>query len=55
MCPSDLEKVLGGLRIGRILFTGIGGNLGYIRVLTHHCVVMQNAVVAVVAVIFTTF
>jgi hypothetical protein len=24
------EKVLGGLRIGRILFTGIGGNLGYL-------------------------
>jgi hypothetical protein len=24
------EKVLGGLRIGRILFSGIGGNLGYI-------------------------
>jgi hypothetical protein len=24
------EKVLGGLRIGRILFTGIGSNLGYL-------------------------
>src|ERR671910_3267042 len=23
------EKVLGGLRIGRILITGLGGNLGY--------------------------
>jgi hypothetical protein len=23
------EKVLGGLRIGRIFFTEIGGNLGY--------------------------
>jgi hypothetical protein len=22
------EKVLGGLRIGRVFFTGIGGNLG---------------------------
>src|SRR5829696_1447747 len=26
----EREKVLGGLRIGRILFTGIGGNLGYL-------------------------
>src|ERR671912_2113482 len=24
------EKVLGGLRIGRILITGLGGNLGYL-------------------------
>jgi hypothetical protein len=32
MCPPDLEKVLGSLRIGRILFTGIGGNLGYFYV-----------------------
>jgi hypothetical protein len=24
------EKVLGGLRIGRIFFTEIGGNLGYL-------------------------
>jgi hypothetical protein len=24
------EKVLGGLRIGRILFIGIGDNLGYL-------------------------
>jgi hypothetical protein len=24
------EKVLGGLRIGRILFTAIGGNSGYV-------------------------
>jgi hypothetical protein len=35
------EKVLGGLRIGRIFFTEIGGNLGYlipirvIDVITH--------------------
>ena len=28
MYPPDPEKVLGGLRIGRILITGIGGNLG---------------------------
>src|SRR5919107_6446009 len=26
------EKVLGGLRIGRILFTAIGGNSGYIHI-----------------------
>jgi hypothetical protein len=26
--PIQREKVLGGLRTGRILFTGIGGNLG---------------------------
>jgi hypothetical protein len=27
------EKVLGGLRIGRIFFTEIGGNLGYPNVM----------------------
>jgi len=26
--PIQREKVLGGLRIGRILTTGVGGNLG---------------------------
>src|SRR5215211_3517725 len=33
-CPPDpeREKVLGGLRIGRILTTGVGGNLGYIGI-----------------------
>ncbi|CAN5731080.1 hypothetical protein BH24ACT22_BH24ACT22_19610 [soil metagenome] len=30
MLSSRFEKV-GGLQIGRILFTSIGGNLGYIK------------------------
>ena len=29
--PILIEKVLGGLRIGRILFTSIGDNLGYLK------------------------
>src|SRR5688572_33478692 len=33
MCPPDPEKVLGGLRIGRILLTYIGGNSGYLPAL----------------------
>jgi len=28
--PIQRVKVLGGLRLGRILITGLGGNLGYI-------------------------
>ena len=39
MCPPGPEKVLGGLRIGRILFTGIGGNSVYGIYILHYPII----------------
>jgi hypothetical protein len=50
------EKVLGGLRIGRIFFTEIGGNLGYLFGLKSnlaHALMVAALTLLICAILFT--